>query len=127
MSTISFKKVKARKDHKCDWCEAKILKGNVYTKYFNVYEGEPFTWKNHIHCEEIASKLKMFDECADYGLDTDSFMEFIKEEYIRLMNLYHSEIFEYEFFEYPNFEERLKFVCEFHKVEFINKNYSENP
>ena len=76
---ISSNKIKARKDHVCDWCNLKIDKGKIYRKSFNVMDGDPFTWKNHIHCEKIAEHLKMFDD-LDYGLTEDLFQENINKQ-----------------------------------------------
>jgi len=69
-----------------------------------------------LHCEEIASKLKMYDEC-DEGLTEDNFYQSVREEFIILQQHHNSDIFEYEGFIYPNFEGQLKYVCEMHKIE----------
>ena len=116
METISTKEVKARKQHKCNWCGCKINIGTIYTTSFCVHDVDTYTWKNHIHCEEIASKLKMFDY-ADYGVDEENFQETIREEFIKLMKHHQSEVFNYQFYEYPIFPDQLKYVCEMHKIE----------
>jgi len=72
-----------------------------------------YIFKNHIHCEKIAQELRMF---GDGPLDQDLFFENIREEYITIMEKYHSEIFNYEYFEYPNFKEQLDFVCKHYKI-----------
>ncbi|MFH6944590.1 hypothetical protein [Flavobacterium sp. FlaQc-50] len=118
MEIISRTKPKALKNHICDWCNCKINKGTVYESSFCVQDGDTYTWKNHTHCENIASHLKMFDHDDGYGVTDEAFQETIREEYIRIMSIHHSEIYEYEHFKYPDFEGQLKFVCEFHKVEF---------
>jgi hypothetical protein len=117
MITINSKIETARKHHVCGLCDSKIDIGTKYRNQFNKHDGV-YTWKNHLHCEEIAGELKMYDYC-DYGLDGDSFQECIREEFIKLMEHHNSEIFNYERFQYPNFEEQLKYVCEMHKIEMI--------
>jgi hypothetical protein len=112
METISFTTPKARKEHTCDWCNEKIKVGETYTRAF-CKENDVYVWKNHIHCEKIAQKLKMFDEGS---VCEDIFNETIREEYIRIMEIHHSEVFNYEHFRYPNFKEQLDFVCSFHDV-----------
>lgn len=116
MKTISNAKHKARKDHKCNWCNCVIEKGTIYTRQFLINNGETYEWKNHIHCEEIANKLKMFDDC-DYGVDEENFHETISEQFIMLMEHYESEVFNYEHYRYPSFKEKLEYVCKMHDIE----------
>lgn len=116
MNTISSKKQKARKEHKCNWCNCKILVGEIYRYQFIEFYGDTYAWKNHIHCEEIASKLKMFDY-ADYGVDEENFRETISEQFILIMEHHQSEVFNYEHYQYPSFEEQLKYVCEMHGID----------
>jgi hypothetical protein len=116
MEIISVTKPKARKEHICNWCSCKIEKGSIYTNSFCVHDGETYTWKNHIHCEEIANKLKMFNYDDGYGVTDEAFQEAVREEYILLMQHYHFELYESEFFQYPNFEGKLAYVCEMHNI-----------
>lgn len=108
METISTKKQKARKEHKCSFCIGIIKISETYTAQFNKQDGDVYIWKSHIHCEEIASKLNMYDWC-DYGLDSDTFQEYINQEFMK-----------YEEEKYPSFEERLKYVCEKHGINTQN-------
>ena len=43
METLSDKRVKARKEHTCDFCEKKIVKGEEYRRSIYVYDGEIYT------------------------------------------------------------------------------------
>lgn len=119
MQVLSSKIVKAKKQHQCQLCCGKIEVGQKYNTQFNTQDGDAYMFKNHIHCQEIASKLKMYDEC-DYGLTDEIFQESIREEYKFLMDLHHTEIYNYAHFVYPNFQEQLKFVHDFHlnKVDY---------
>ena len=112
METISYTTQKARKEHRCDWCNEKINIGETYAKLF-YKEDDVYVWKNHIHCEKIAQELKMFDNGS---VSESDFYETIREEYVRIMEIHHSEVFNYEHFQYPNFKEQLDFVCEFYKI-----------
>jgi len=117
MEIISSRIVKAKKHHVCGLCCSKIYIGTKYRNQFNKHDGV-YTWKNHLHCEEIAGKLKLYDEC-DYGLNDELFQEAIREEFIKLMEHHQSEVFNYQFYEYPIFYNQLKYVCEMHKIEMI--------
>ena len=116
MDVISSKIVKARKRHKCELCLCNIEVGEKYNTQFNKQDGDTYTFKNHIHCQEIASELKMYDYC-DYGLNDEGFYESIKEEFIKLMEQHNSQIFNYEHYKYPPFPNQLQYVCEFYKIE----------
>lgn len=115
METISTTKQKARKEHKCNWCNCKIQVGEIYTRQFNKQDGDTYAWKTHIHCEEIASKLKMFDY-AEEGLNEELFQESIREGFVKLMEHHQSEVFNYEFYQYPVFGQQLDYVLEMHKI-----------
>lgn len=115
METISSKTQKARKEHQCDWCNGTIKVGETYRRQFLVYD-EPYTWKNHIPCEEIASKLNWFDNCCE-GLTSEDFWEFAKNEYMNIMSEFHNEIYESNDFKYPSFLEQLEFIKKHHKID----------
>lgn len=97
---ISDTKQKARKDHKCNYCNQPILKGESYhamvLKYDDIYQ-----WKSHLRCDKIASKLKMFDY-SDEGVTDEYFHECINEAYY---NLTEEDALK------TSFAERLDFVC----------------
>ncbi len=76
-------KTKALKKHSCDYCQYPINIGDTYLRSTHTYDGEIYTWKAHQHCNDIADKLNMFDNC-DEGLSCDDFYEEIKNEYTRL-------------------------------------------
>jgi hypothetical protein len=119
MEVLSSSKPKARKTHICDWCGGEINKGEIYENQFCKYDGV-YIWKNHIRCYEIASKLKMFDEC-DEGLDGEGFQEYIKEEFQNIWITENNKYRESKEFRTPNFLAQLNFVCDYH---LINPNPS---
>lgn len=76
-TTISQNKVKARIEHRCSWCYQKIQVGEVYDRSFNVFDGDAYTFKNHLFCMEVANRLQMFDDCGYEGLSDTDFQESI--------------------------------------------------
>ncbi len=76
MDTLSYGKRKANKEHKCDFCNGVIKKGETYKCSTHV-DDEIYTWKSHLHCMELVSLLKM-----DYdleGITEDCFYEYVNE------------------------------------------------
>lgn len=84
METLSQKKVKARKDHKCNYCCEVINSGEIYQNSSHVYDGTVYTWKAHQMCCDIASHLDMYSWC-DEGVTQEDFHTFIREKYNDLM------------------------------------------
>lgn len=86
METLKYaESVTAKKDHKCDFCGEKIRMGDVYKKSTHKQDGYMYDWKSHQHCEDIATKLNMYDDECDEGLTQDSFQERINDVYFDLM------------------------------------------
>jgi len=85
METLTYpKETKARKEHSCNFCSYKIREGEVYIKSTHAYDGQVYDWKTHKNCAEIASRLKMYDDC-DEVVTQDDFMETIHCEHDDLM------------------------------------------
>lgn len=120
MIQLSNKKVKANKEHICDWCELKINKKEIYSRQSNVDDGSIFRWKNHIHCADLMDKIGAYD--GGDGVGTEDFQEYVKNEYQTVMSNHFNDIYESKDFKYPNFETRLNFVLDFHKIERTNHN-----
>lgn len=77
MEQISYKKVKARKEHRCDWCQGTIKKGELYENSTNVDDGDIWTWKNHLKCMALYHKLHMGNNDWNEGVNGDVFMEYV--------------------------------------------------
>ena len=101
--------MKAQKYHRCDYCNQKIDLCEKYRNQFNRVSEGVYTWKSHLHCDEICLKLKMHDE-ADEGVSSDDFFEYIQNEFSRIMSENYNEIYESETFKIPPFPEQLNFV-----------------
>jgi uncharacterized protein YfbU (UPF0304 family) len=87
MKTITYPtEVKARKNHRCNFCNYDISKNEIYMKSTHVHCGDIYDWKTHKKCYEIADILKMYDEC-DEGVTMSDFQEAIIEEYDKLIGL----------------------------------------
>lgn len=70
MEVISIRESIARKDHKCSYCHSIILKGEKYENQFCV-DGEAYTWKSHLDCRDLSSKLFDRDEFWEGVSDSD--------------------------------------------------------
>ena len=109
MQTLSNSQRKARKIHECNFCAEKINIGEKYDHQACVKDGYMYDWKSHLHCSELASRLKMYDSC-DEGVTHEDFIEIIQEEYRQIMSDNHNEEYESESFVYPTFHNQLVFV-----------------
>lgn len=79
MTQIEIRIVKSRKKHICDFCTGTIEVKKNYERQTNIYDGEIYNWKTHLHCSFIASHYQMYDGCEEYGLTTEDFGEYINE------------------------------------------------
>lgn len=84
---------KAKKKHRCDYCNLPIEEGELY-EYSAIKNGSDFyTWKAHIDCVKLANKIGMFEEASDDGVTSEDFQESIND-----------------FIRYLNFKDKLKIV-----------------
>ncbi len=82
MGTIRDKRVKARKEHVCDYCEKKIVKGEEYRLSTHTYDGEIYDWHSCDRCRLFV--VKAFKELGDYvadGLSEQDFKDFMWESH----------------------------------------------
>ena len=86
METLSYQKeVKAKKEHRCSFCQSMIRVGMTYITSTHKQDGEVYDWKSHTYCDKIADKLNMYDDECDEGLTQDHFQERIHDTYMDLM------------------------------------------
>ena len=84
METISGpSQTKARKGHRCDFCNYPINKGDSYMRSVHTFSGDIYTWKSHLDCDRLATTLNMYERC-DEGLTSDAFQECVVNEYHNL-------------------------------------------
>ena len=81
-TTLSHKVVTAIKDHKCNFCGGVIEPKTQYSRAGLLHDGRLYTWKSHLRCDQICSKLNME---GDEGVTSDDFWEYIVEEYYKLL------------------------------------------
>lgn len=101
MDILRESKPKSKKDHVCDFCIGKITSGEKYNSATISHGDEFYTWKTHLKCGIIATKLDMYEDEPD-GVTSFMFQDFITEEFKRMHE---------EGFKLPTFEERLNYVC----------------
>lgn len=101
MQTLSSKTPVARKDHRCDYCNGKIEKGEKYENSTHVYDGEVYTWKNHLDCHKLAVELNMFE---DYILTGEDFCDIVSEYFFDFIAA------DYQTYKNTPFQDRLKAV-----------------
>ena len=103
--TLSSANLKARKDHKCNFCGGNIEKGTEYQRQGFVCDNQVYTWKSHLRCDKLCSKLRMYDDC-DEGVTNEDFYETICVEYY---NLFGDN-------KRLTFQERLDIVCNHYQI-----------
>ena len=85
METIQQpKETQARKEHRCDFCNEKILKGQKYIASTHVYD-YIYTWRSHKWCDKLCTRLKMHQHAEDYGVDQDHFVGTVSEEHHEIL------------------------------------------
>lgn len=115
LETLQFaQKVTARNDHRCNYCNGIIPKGSSYDRSTHKFDGTVYSWKSHLSCGAIASKLEMFENSSGDGVTMDFFQESIIEEYREIMIKTNLELYESKEFVYPKFHEQLAFLVKYH-------------
>lgn len=73
--------VKAKKEHKCNECDRKIIKGQSYERTFGVWEGHVHVYKTCQRCTDLRDFVKshipclcwmhgqLYDDCVDAAKD----------------------------------------------------------
>jgi hypothetical protein len=80
VNTIRDKRVKARKEHICDFCEKKIAKGEEYRLSTHIYDGQIYDWHSCDRCRGYVSQaFKYYGDLLDEGLTAEAFYEYMRE------------------------------------------------
>lgn len=69
---------KSRKEHECQLCGKKILKGREYICESGRYDGEFFEHKRHIHCNAIFEAY-FSEPWTDNEYDEDMIYEYVRD------------------------------------------------
>lgn len=130
MVTLSYPhEVKAKIDHKCDFCGYNIIPEEMYIKSTHIFDGMIYDWKTHKYCSKIAHDLKMYDDC-DEGVTHENFVEIVSEEFFTLLTdgipkedqIRYKDII--RFIPYVQFRRKLFYVIQHHN-RLTNKPDSE--
>lgn len=68
IETLKDKLTKARKGHRCNYCNGIIKKGELYSNTSVVNDGDVYNWKSHLHCYFLAGIQSLFG-WTDYNCD----------------------------------------------------------
>ena len=78
MQMIRCKRRKARKEYYCDLCGGKILKDECYERQINQFDGRMYTWRTHLHCQNLCSKIWNYVD-PDEGMTGDEFCDAVQD------------------------------------------------
>jgi len=78
MDILTNKIVKARKEHKCDYCGKTIEVEEQYRTAFLADGGDSWTWDNCLECEAFVDKFKLSGDGE--GLSTMMFEDAVYDE-----------------------------------------------
>ena len=82
MDILVDKRVKARKEHTCDFCNKKIPKGEEYRYSKIVNGGDLYNWHSCDRCKAyVADAFVELGDLIDEGLTQEMFREFMQEYY----------------------------------------------
>ena len=122
METLMYpSETKAKKEHRCDFCAEKILKGDKYIKSTHKQDGDLYDWKTHDYCAELASKMKMYDD-ADEGVTGDMFMEIVGDKHYDLML---AQFTENELQKHSDVLRQLRYVRFREKLHYVIMHYKK--
>ena len=89
---LEQKRVKARKEHRCDWCRCRIKKGEEYKYNKNVQDGDIYTWKECDRCKEFVKEMFEKGYGVDKGYCTQAdFDEFMNDEHKEILKEWEME------------------------------------
>ncbi len=110
MNIVSDRKVKARKEHRCDFCNGIIKKNEIYRTVF-VVDDYPYTWKSDLSCDALVDKLNMIDYSNGEGISEELFVDTVMNEFYNIQSDFPT----------PDLKEKLSFND---KCIFVKKFYS---
>lgn len=124
METLSNEsKVKARKEHCCNFCSEKISIGQPYYSSTHVNDGDIYAWRTHVECRDLSIILKMQENCPD-GVGQFEFEEIVHEAYYDLMAAAIPEPYRANCSVILDELPHVKFQ---HKLRRLIRHYSDNP
>ena len=79
MENLRTKTLVARKEHICNWCGGKIVKGEKYNRQTCIFDGYIYDWVSHLDCLELTGLLDMFDYDDGEGITEYTFQECVRD------------------------------------------------
>lgn len=74
MITLSDSRPKARKPHRCGYCNRVIDPGETYDRQVNIADDRVYTWKSCLHCLALVRELDVWG-WHDEGTGPDDIAE----------------------------------------------------
>ncbi|HET8829470.1 MAG TPA: hypothetical protein VFM79_09010, partial [Pelobium sp.] len=109
---------KAVKEHRCSFCNERIMKGEKYMKSTHIFDGRVYDWKSHKHCSKLADRLHMYSDC-DEGVTQEDFIEIVSNVHDDiLINMLPKEVEKYgdiiQQLRKVNFKDKLWYVVRYY-------------
>ena len=82
---------KATVEHVCDFCGCKIAKGEKYEFQTYVFDGLPYTWMEHLHCQSLCEKLWDYADPDEPGMTSSDFIDAVREAMATFYCPYHCQ------------------------------------
>lgn len=101
------KRVNARKNHKCNFCDCIINSGELYSRAVYKYEDSVYSWKSHIKCIEL---LDILDMEGDEGVSSDDFKEYVSNAFNSIWIDIDEDFFDSDDFIIPDLSKQIEFV-----------------
>ena len=122
METLTYQTdTKAKKEHSCDFCGEKIRVGETYSKSTHKHEGSVYDWKTHKHCSDLATQMKMYDECEE-GVTQDDFIEYVSSKHFDLLvGLFPEK----EIQKYSDVIQQIRYVSFKQKLSYVIRHYAK--
>lgn len=85
MDIIDERTPRARKEHKCDFCNKTIFTGEKYFDQVLKNDGELYHWKSCLECEFLCRELWDFIDSWDGTIDGDALFEALDDFGVRFI------------------------------------------
>lgn len=77
MEILKEAKPKAKKQHRCMFCNGIIEIGEMYNRQTISADGRLYDFVYHKHCGELANMLDMYDDCDGEGINDNDFESYL--------------------------------------------------
>lgn len=112
MTIVSDSKIKARKEHSCDYCNGLIKIKETYRSVF-ISDDYAYTWKSHLSCDALVDKLNMIDYSNGEGISEELFVDTVINKFYNIQSDFPTPDLKANL----NFNDKLIFVKQFYSLE----------